>query len=143
MAAYVTAMSGQVIISFARQLQHEDLSIAEFAALHLLRAGPLRISELGEGLARPLPAASRIATSLVSRGFVLREEDETDRRAKRLTLSEKGRALLESHASGLLAGIGNSLAGMDSEIAAKLRPMFEHFTTAETGGPKTPPVSKK
>jgi DNA-binding MarR family transcriptional regulator len=127
--AYVTAMSGQVIISFARQLQNEDLSIAEFAALHLLRAGPLRISELGEGLARPLPAASRIATSLVSRGFVLREEDETDRRAKRLTLSRKGRALLESHASGLLAGIGNSLAGMDSEIAAKLRPTFEHFAT--------------
>jgi DNA-binding MarR family transcriptional regulator len=143
MAAYVTAMSGQVIISFARQLQHEDLSIAEFAALHLLRTGPLRISELGEGLARPLPAASRIATTLVSRGFVLREEDEADRRAKRLTLSKKGRALLESHASGLLAGIGNSLADMDSEIAATLRPMFEHFATVEAGGSRTPPASEK
>ena len=142
MEAYVTAMSGQVIISFARQLQHEDLSVAEFAALHLLRAGPLRISELGDGLNRALPAASRIATALVTRGLVSREEDETDRRAKRLTLSKKGRALLESHASQVLAGIGRSLADMDNDIAA-MRPMFQRFASAEAGGLEAPPASQK
>ena len=106
LASYVTAMSGQVVIAFARQLQNEDLSIAEFAAMHLLRLGPLRISELGESLNR-------------------REEDESDRRAKRLTLSKKGRTLLESHAGEVMASIGKTLAGMEGDIAAAQLPMFQ------------------
>ena len=143
LASYVTAMSGQVVIAFARQLQNEDLSIAEFAAMHLLRIGPLRITELGDSLNRPLPAASRIASALVDRGFVLREEDETDRRAKQLTLSKKGRMLLESHAGEVLASIGKTLAGMDGEIAAAQLPMFQRMVASEAGGPEAPPASKK
>jgi DNA-binding MarR family transcriptional regulator len=143
LASYVTAMSGQVVISFARQLQHEDLSIAEFAAMHLLRIGPLRVSELGDSLNRPLPAASRIASALVDRGFVLREEDEADRRAKRLTLSKKGRTLLESHAGEVLASIGKTLAGMEGEIAAAQLQMFQGLVASETDGNKVPSASKK
>lgn len=133
METYAIAMGGNTIVSLTRQMRSEDLSMAEYAALYLLMAGPLRISELGEKLARPLPAASRIATALVKRGLVLREEDETDRRAKRLTLSGKGRQLIQSTATILLTDIGAALAAMDSEIASTVLPMYERLFALEGG----------
>jgi DNA-binding MarR family transcriptional regulator len=94
-------------------------------------------------LARPLPAASRIATALVKRGLVLREEDETDRRAKRLTLSGKGRQLIQSTATILLTDIGAALAAMDSEIASTVLPMCERLFALESGEPaKRSPARK-
>ena len=131
--AYAIAMAGNTIISLARQMRSEDMSMAEYATLHLLLAGSLRINELGDKLARPLPAASRIASALVKRGLVLREEDEIDRRAKRLTLSKKGRLLIQSTAGILLADIGAALAQMNNEIAATVLPMYERLFGMESG----------
>jgi len=134
MEAYVMAMSGNMAVAIARRLRDEDLSMAEFAALHLLRRGPLRVSELGDTLLRPLPAASRIASSLVTRGLVERREDETDRRAKVLSLSTKGRNLLEGQASIILREIGQTLVGMNSEIGNTLLPIYEQFAGREVPG---------
>jgi DNA-binding MarR family transcriptional regulator len=139
METYAIAMAGNTVISLTRQMRTEDLSMAEYAALHLLLGAPLRISELGEKLDRPLPAASRIATALVNRGLVLREEDEADRRAKRLTLSKKGRQLIQSTAAVLLADTGKTLAGMDSTIAATVLPMYQRLFGMEPSKPAGKP----
>src|SRR3569833_12422 len=93
--AFLLSMSGFMMVDIARQLRNATLSVAEFAAIFLLLRGkPLRINELGEALDQPLPSASRIASTLVDRGLVDRREDAADRRAKILTLTPKGRAMI-------------------------------------------------
>jgi DNA-binding MarR family transcriptional regulator len=118
MRAYMMAMSGQLIVALARQLRNEALSLSEYAALHLLRrSGQVRISELAEGLAQPLPAMSRIVSDLVDKGLVERTEDSADRRAKTLV----------------------ALTGMESDIASAMMPLYREFMGREGASPKPPP----
>jgi DNA-binding MarR family transcriptional regulator len=137
MRAYMMAMSGQLIVALARQLRNEALSLSEYAALHLLRrSGQVRISELAEGLAQPLPAMSRIVSDLVDKGLVERTEDSADRRAKTLTLTRRGASLLDEQASNLVREVGVALTGMESDIASAMMPLYREFMGREGASPK-------
>jgi DNA-binding MarR family transcriptional regulator len=84
-----------------------DLSFTQIKALCALEAdGEERsVKALAESLGVSLPAMSRAVDGLFERGFVRREEDASDRRMKRVGLTDAGhsvpRALNEARLSAL------------------------------------------
>jgi MarR family transcriptional regulator, organic hydroperoxide resistance regulator len=152
LTAFLLEMSGHVMVSLTSSLRHQSMSMAEFASVSLLLTRePLRINELAEALDHPLPAASRVVSSLVERGLVERREDPDDRRAKVLTLTPAGRALMDGLAATLADRVEASLADMAGSVSDTMRPVFAALRRAEgatappwqadkkAGGPKGPP----
>lgn len=91
------------------------LSLPQFGILiHLYYSTNCGISHLGEYMDISAPAASQIVDRLVQHGLVERTEDPNDRRAKQLTLTPKGRELIET-------GIVERTRWVD-ELAASLSP---------------------
>ena len=86
----------RLLTVLSRALRDYDLTLAQLAALHLVdQAGTLRVTALSDELALSPSAASRFVDDLVQRGLLVRDEDPSDRRAKRLALSPKGSTLLQ------------------------------------------------
>src|SRR5262249_17043055 len=72
-----------------------DFSLPQLATLLLLdEEGELTIKQVTEVLGRSISATSRLLDQLVERGMVSRREDEHDRRAKRVAITEKGKTLI-------------------------------------------------
>ncbi|GJQ37536.1 MAG: MarR family transcriptional regulator [Anaerolineaceae bacterium] len=72
------------------------LSLSHFGILmHLYYRGANDISEMGEHLDITVAAASQLINRLVEEQLVDRAESPKDRRVRQLTLTAKGRALIE------------------------------------------------
>jgi len=71
------------------------LSMPQFSILMQLHyKGACGMSEISERFEVTPAAASQLVEKLVQSGFILREEDPSDRRAKLLNLTDKGRELI-------------------------------------------------
>ena len=71
------------------------LSMSQFSILmQLHHKGPCGMSEIGERFDISAAAASQLVDKLVQAGYLERTEDPTDRRAKLLALSDKGKELI-------------------------------------------------
>ena len=71
------------------------LSMPQFSILmQLHHKGPCGMSEIGERFDISAAAASQLVDKLVQAGYLERTEDPTDRRAKLLALSDKGKELI-------------------------------------------------
>src|SRR5690348_9785783 len=73
-----------------------DLSFSQLCSLFIIDDSDhdLAVHELAERLGLSVAAAGRAVDALVREGLVGRREDEHDRRIKRVSLSERGEALL-------------------------------------------------
>ena len=72
------------------------LSMPQFSVLmQLHHKGACGMSEISERFEITPAAASQLVDKLVQGGFILREEDPDDRRAKLLNLTEKGQELIQ------------------------------------------------
>ncbi len=73
-----------------------ELTLTQIKLLHHLEEAthPLTLKEGAELVSISLPAASRTVDDLVRRGFAERHEDLEDRRMKRVSLTDKGRAVI-------------------------------------------------
>jgi len=81
---------------FKRFMDLTGLSFSQINILMwLVHGGNTGVSEIGEQLGVTNPAASQAVDRLVQLGMIERTEDPDDRRAKRLALTQKGRALIE------------------------------------------------
>lgn len=88
-------MFTQMLTAMARSLRNDNLTLPQLAALHLVdQHGHMRIGELANELLIAMPTASRLTSELVKRGLMERREEETDRRAKSVTLSPAGLELI-------------------------------------------------
>jgi DNA-binding MarR family transcriptional regulator len=124
---YVTLSSDS---DFLQQVSDLDLSLTQLKVLsHLnelpqpaedeeerLEAEHLSVKQLAEQLGVSLPAASRAIDPLVKRRLVSRQEDQLDRRVKRVRLTARGEA-----------AVGRLIA---TRLAAAER-MLESFTPSE------------
>jgi DNA-binding MarR family transcriptional regulator len=84
-----------------------DLTLTQIKLLHHLEDADRELT-LKEGAVLvhvSLPAASRMVDDLVRRGFVVRHEDQTDRRMKRISLTEPGRAVIRKLNAARLRGL--------------------------------------
>jgi DNA-binding MarR family transcriptional regulator len=84
-----------------------ELTITQIKVLHHLEqlARPLTVKEAAELVSLSLPAASRAVDDLVRRGFAERHEDLTDRRMKRVTITEQGLAAIRRLNAARLSGL--------------------------------------
>jgi len=72
------------------------LSMPQFSILmQLHHKGAFGMSEVSERFEITAAAASQLVDKLVQNGFVQREEDPKDRRAKLLNLTDKGKKLIQ------------------------------------------------
>ena len=82
---------------WSRYVKTTGLSMPQFGILmHLYYRSSCGISHLSEHLDVSAPAASQLVDRLVQHGLLERVEDPHDRRAKQLTLTPKGRTLIET-----------------------------------------------
>jgi DNA-binding MarR family transcriptional regulator len=84
-----------------------ELTLTQVKLLHHLEeAGhELTLKEAAELVLISLPAASRAVDDLVRRSFVERHEDVEDRRMKRVTLTDDGRAVIRRLNAARLNGL--------------------------------------
>ena len=81
---------------FRKFMEETGLSFSQINILmRLLHGGSTGVSEIGEQLGVTNPAASQAVERLVQLELIERREDPGDRRAKQLTLTPKGRTLIE------------------------------------------------
>jgi len=72
------------------------LSMPQFSVMmQLHHKGACGMSEISERFEVTPAAASQLVDKLVQGGFIIREEDPHDRRAKLLNLTDKGRELIQ------------------------------------------------
>ena len=99
--------------------------------LHRLGEG-LRQKELAAAMGIEAPSLVRLLDSLSAAGLLLRAEDATDRRARRLTLTPEGRAVvariearLAAVEAALLEGIPDAELAACSDLLARLEPRLQ------------------
>jgi DNA-binding MarR family transcriptional regulator len=103
-------------------LAHEfELSFSQMKALHYVHErADLSVKELGETLGLSVAAMSRAVEELVQRGLMDRSEDQSDRRIKRLRLTEAGSDLVLKMREIRMAGFEQFVATLSSKERAQL-----------------------
>lgn len=73
------------------------LSRQQYSALRVISANPggVNCGELREGLATRVPDVTRLVDRLLKQGWVQRRNDDDDRRSVIVSLTEKGRELMQ------------------------------------------------
>jgi DNA-binding MarR family transcriptional regulator len=84
-----------------------ELTLTQIKLLHHLEdpSRVLTLKEAAELVHISLPAASRTVDDLVRRGFAERHEDRDDRRMKRVSLTDDGRAVIHRLNAARLTGL--------------------------------------
>jgi MarR family transcriptional regulator, 2-MHQ and catechol-resistance regulon repressor len=101
----------------SRSFRESGLGDSDFRALEaLLHKGPLPVNAIGSKVFLTPGSISTAVDRLYERGLVTRTEDETDRRVRRVDLTQKGRTLTEQ---------------LFSEHAEHLQKLAEVLTPAE------------
>jgi len=123
----------------ARRLRQEAgalLSPSQAAALTTIeRHGPLTPSELAERERVQRPTVTRVLARLEEAGLVVRAADPRDRRCSLVTISDDGRALLESaraRKDAFLARRIDALEPADREALDRAAALLERML--EEGG---------
>jgi DNA-binding MarR family transcriptional regulator len=92
---WVDVITHRSISGWARYVKTSGLSMPQFSILmHLHYKGQCGISDISERMDVTSAAGSQLVERLFQAGLVERAEDPHDRRAKHITLSPKGQALL-------------------------------------------------
>ena len=93
---WVDAITHRSMSGWARYVKSSGLSFPQFSILmHLHYKGQCGISDISDRMDVTSAAASQLVERLFQAGLVERAEDPHDRRAKHITLSPKGQALLQ------------------------------------------------
>jgi DNA-binding MarR family transcriptional regulator len=83
--------------------------------------GPLRLSDLARREAVTAPTMSRVLAALDDNGLVVRAADPQDARGVLITLSDKGRTVLEEIRNHRTALVARRLARLDDAQREALR----------------------
>ncbi len=123
--------------SMRRQsMQAHGLTIAHFRTLLLLgRSKSSPLTEVAAHLGLSGPAASRMIQNLVSRGWVVRQPAQHDRRQISLRLSDCGRAVLKAAQrageSRLAEALNRLSPEQRAEVAGAMELLSQAFGNAE------------
>lgn len=95
----VVSLSRVFVAIAARSLADtaDDVTLAQYRTLIVLASrGPQRLADLAENLSVTPATATRMCDRLVRKDLIRRAHDRGDRRSVRLTLSIKGRELVDA-----------------------------------------------
>jgi DNA-binding MarR family transcriptional regulator len=114
-----------------------ELTITQIKLLHHLEEAeqPLSLKKGAELVGISLPAASRTVDDLVRRGLADRHEDAEDRRMKRVSITEDGRAVIRKLNAARLSGLHEfteTLTDVERDrLAAALSKLLERPDVAD------------
>lgn len=92
---WLRMVSNAVSQSFARRVEAEGVTVAEWVVLRVLHdAEDLAPSRLALRLGLTKGAISKLADRLMEKGLIVRHANDQDRRAHRLALTGAGRSLV-------------------------------------------------
>ena len=125
-----------------------DLSFSQFRSLLVLTqvSEPLPIHELAEKLRLSVAATGRNVDRLVKEGLVDRQEDEADRRIKRISLSTGGHDLINSFREAQRASALGFIKALDpvhrDRLLAALEPIVAGIGPGSGESGTTPAPSR-
>jgi DNA-binding MarR family transcriptional regulator len=111
---------------WSRYVRTSELSMPLFGILmHLHYRNSTNISHLSQYLGISAPAASQLVDRLVKGGLVERTEEPQNRRAKHLSLTRKGRELIETGLSHRHLWVGPVLERLSPQESRTVRQGLE------------------
>lgn len=99
-------------------------------ALSRLSAGPLRAGELAHLCLLTPPAMTELVEGLVREGLVRRDEDPSDRRAVRVSLTASGRREVDRYQTAFAEALGDAIAQLEPLARERLRLALEDLRRA-------------
>ncbi len=133
-------VSNHVSQAFARKLEGEGVTVAEWAVLRALYdEDAMAPSRLARQMGMTRGAISKLADRLIAKALVLRRENEEDRRAHSLSLSPGGRALVPRLSALADQNDAEFFAHLDAGERETVEGVFK--TIVRRRGLKTIPVS--
>ncbi len=104
------------IRDWMRYVKTTGLSMPQFGIMmHLFYRDNCGVSDIGGHMKISSAAASQLIDKLVKDGLLERTENPNDRRAKQITLSEKGRNLIETGIHERYRWVGDLASSLKSE----------------------------
>ena len=126
-----------------RYLKTADLSMAQFGTLMRLRHDEhCGVGDIADLFSVSNAAASQLVDKLVQHGLVERAEDADDRRVKRLSLTPKGRQVLERSHDARLAWTRNLAQHLDSQHRVAVIGALENLIAAAEAAEAAPEHGK-
>jgi len=115
---------------FFHEVERLELSLSQIKTLMFMAdREPETLKAISEEVGLSLPGVSRAIDGLHKRGMVKRVEDPVDRRAKRVSLTAKGRRTVEGLMELRLAGLRAFVDGLTDDereaLARGLEPLME------------------
>src|SRR5690554_214280 len=108
-----------------------DVSVTQSHALEMLiKQGPLRLQSLAEGMYLDKSTASRVVNTLERKGYVVRVEDDDDRRAIQIQSTAAGHELYKAIRSDLIAGERAMIAPLSPELRQASIALLRRLTRA-------------
>lgn len=116
------AMADEVSAALAAD-GFEDVRFADGVVFQHLVGGPIAVGELAERMGVSQQAASKAVADLERRGYVSRQRDPADARLRRVTLTDRGVAVIEAarhHRAALAERLAQRLGPRRAESARRL-----------------------
>lgn len=125
----------RVIRNHLRRYGTKEMSVPQFRTLNFVYGkGGVSLSEVADHIGLTLPTMSMLVDGLVTHGLINRREDPEDRRRMTLTLTEPGRARLESARRATVAYLEESLRQLSTSDRATITTAMRMLRELFTGG---------
>ncbi|WP_188054943.1 MarR family winged helix-turn-helix transcriptional regulator [Sphingosinithalassobacter sp. CS137] len=125
---WLRLVSNQVSSRFARRLEGEGVTVAEWVVLRELHdSGPVPPSGLAERLGLTRGAVTKLADRLETKALVTRDRDGEDRRSHRLALTSAGKALLPALAAAADANEDSFFGRLEADDRATLERILKQL----------------
>jgi DNA-binding MarR family transcriptional regulator len=116
---------------FRQYMVENELSFSQVNVLmRLYHEGKCGVSRMGEEMGVTNAAASQAIDRLVNMGLIARVEDPIDRRAKQLSLTEKGRRLVDRAIIARSRWVEDLLASLTPEEQERITSALDLLTQA-------------
>jgi MarR family transcriptional regulator for hemolysin len=120
----------QGIRSEMRNRRLLDLTVPQFRTLAFVnRNEGSSLWEVANHVGLTPPSMSRIVDGLIARGLMVRKDDPDDRRRVRLTVTNRGQAILETVTLGTLSYLADKLGDLDADKRAAIDTAMEALRT--------------
>lgn len=116
---------------FQNWVKESGLSHSQVAALmRLHHGGACPVNEIGQDLRVTPGAASQIVDRLAQQGLLRREEDDHDRRVRRITLTPDGQEIVRQAIESRVAWMRQLVADLEPDEQQAIIDSLDHLTSA-------------
>ena len=123
LVSFLERVAARASCSTVDRVAATDMTLSQLRMMMVLYRcdHDLSVNELADAIGLSLAATGRGADRLVALDLVVRREDETDRRVKRLSLSDEGRELIVSQFRMRDEDLASTVAEIPDDIRGDLQ----------------------